>query len=270
MRKALALLALPLLMACGNKDGNSAGPAAPVQLAGENARRLHGVCTSPQTHIRLKELAFDEAAKRRRGEAAALDQAAAGARAAMVEPIAATGEANGGVVVCSGRLLLELPSPDRTEPRRLASQIEFAAQVASDGSGLVFELEGAEGMIGELAMLGGPLPQGGLASAAARPEAPYDGQHRAQHSTGPSFDCTRTRYASEAMICSSRPLSALDREMASLYYDRMARADERTRQLLRRSRDGFLARRDRCQEGGCIASVYEDRIAEIRRIATSG
>jgi uncharacterized protein len=69
------------------------------------------------------------------------------------------------------------------------------------------------------------------------------------------------------MICSSRPLSQLDREMAALYYDQMARADERRRDLLRRTRDAFLVRRDRCGGAGCIASVYEDRIAEIRRIS---
>lgn len=270
MRMAVAFLGLPLLMACGNKDEAALGEAAQVQLAQDHARRLQGVCTAPQTYDRLKELAFDEAAKRRGGEARALDQAAAGARVAMADPVTATGEPSGGVVVCSGQFLLELPAEPAGAPRRLASRIEFAAQAAGDGSGLVFELEGAEEIVGQLALLGGPLPRGSPAAEPPRSDAPYDGQHRAQHSTGPSFDCSRTRYPSEAMICSSRPLSALDRQMASLYYDQMARADERRRQLLRRTRDTFLSRRDRCQEGGCIASVYEDRIAEIRRIAASG
>jgi hypothetical protein len=270
MRKALALLGLPLLAACGSAGEPDSGTNPQVQLAQEDVQRLQGICTAPQTYARLKEIAFDQAAKRRAGEASALDRAAAGARAEMAGPVTASGQPSG-VVVCSGRFLLEVPGEEGPQPLQLAAQIEYAAQAAPDGSGLVFEVEGAEQMVGRLALLGGALPQGSLApSPAPRSDAPYDGEHRALHSTGPSFDCTRTRFPTEAMICSSRPLSALDREMASLYYDRLARADERTRQLLRRSRDGFLARRDRCQEGGCIASVYEDRIAEIRRISTRG
>lgn len=268
MRKALVLLGLPLLVACGSKDDASSEAAAPAGAAGEHARLLHATCTSPQTYARLKELAFDQAADRRGGEASALDQIVPGTRASMVEPIAATGDPKGGVVVCSGRFLLEVPT--EAGKRLLSTPIEFAAQAAGDGSGLVFELEGAEEIVEQLALIGGPVSDGGADGAPRRRDVPYDGEHRARHSEGPSFDCTRARHPSEAMICSSRSLAALDREMASLYYDHMARADEGARQLLRRSRDGFLERRDRCQQAGCIASVYEDRIAEIRRIASDG
>jgi uncharacterized protein len=118
-------------------------------------------------------------------------------------------------------------------------------------------------------MLGGPLPAS-APSVRPKDEGPFDGSHRALHSTGPSFDCGQARLTSEQMICSSRPLAKLDREMAALYYDQMAGADERRRELLRRTRDAFLIRRDRCGEAGCIASVYEDRIAEIRRIGRGG
>jgi uncharacterized protein YecT (DUF1311 family) len=264
MRTPASLLGLLALTACGSAEEEPISPEALQRLEAQE-QRLHAVCSADATYARLKELVFDEAARRRGGAAPAIDEAAAATNLSLLEPVTATGDPNG-VVVCSGRLLLEVADGGGGEPRRLAADVEFAAQAASDGSGLVFELEGADAVVGDLAALGGPLP----ASAPAPPlksDAPLDGAHRALHSTGPSFECTHVRLSSEQMICASRPLSQLDREMAALYYDEMARADERRRQLLRRTRDAFLARRDRCRDAGCIASVYEDRIAEIRRIS---
>lgn len=267
MRTFPTLLGLLALTACGSAEEEPISPEALQRLEAQE-QRLHGICSAEPTYARLKELVFDEATRRRGATTSAIDDAAAATNLSLLEPVTATGDP-GGVVVCSGRMLLETADAAGGEPRRLAADVEFAAQAASDGSGLVFELEGAETVVAALAALGGPVP----ASAAPAPpasDAPFDGVHRAQHSTGPSFDCSLARVPSEQMICASRPLSQLDREMAALYYDQMASADERRRQLLRRSRDAFLLRRDRCGEAGCIASVYEDRIAEIRRISRGG
>ena len=54
--------------------------------------------------------------------------------------------------------------------------------------------------------------------------------------------------------------------MASAYYAAMADVDEPTRRHLRRSRDFFLARRERCSSAECVAAAYNARIAEIRSI----
>jgi uncharacterized protein len=54
--------------------------------------------------------------------------------------------------------------------------------------------------------------------------------------------------------------------MASLYYDLMASADPATRGHLRRSRDAFLGRRERCRTEGCVISTYASRMAELRTI----
>lgn len=267
MRTPASLLGLLALAACGAGEEEPIPPEA-LQRLEVQEQRLHGVCSAPQTYARLRELLFDEAARQRGGDASVIDQAAAAANLGFREPVTATGDPNG-VVVCSGRLLVEIGDPGGSEPRRLSADVEYAAQAASDGSGLVFELEGAEPVVRELAGLGGPVAAP-MPPSQAKSEAPFDGLHRARHSTGPSFDCTQARVPAERMICASRPLSQLDREMASLYYDQMARADERRRDLLRRTRDGFLTRRDRCAQAVCIASVYEDRIAEIRRIARGG
>jgi uncharacterized protein len=69
------------------------------------------------------------------------------------------------------------------------------------------------------------------------------------------------------MVCSNGALASRDRQMAALYYSAMANADVGTRAHLRRSRDAFLARRERCGSEDCILSIYDARIQEIRRIA---
>jgi hypothetical protein len=265
MRRTAALLSLAALFACSEEEAPQPDPQAQAEVAARE-QRLHAVCSAPETYARLREALFDEAARRRAGEAAALDEAAGAAAVSVLEPVTATGDPRG-VVVCSGRLLLELPTEG--EPRRMAADVEYAAQAASDGSGLVFELEGAGALAAQLAGFNGPASPAPSAPPAAS-DAEIDGAHRARHSEGPSFECAQVRVVAERVICTSRLLSRLDREMASLYYDQMASADERKRQLLRRTRDAFLKRRDRCQEAGCIASVYEDRIAEIRRIGARG
>jgi len=68
------------------------------------------------------------------------------------------------------------------------------------------------------------------------------------------------------MVCSSSSLAARDRAMSSLYYSALANADPGQRQALRRTRDRFLAYRERCGSEACIAEAYEGRMMEIRDI----
>ena len=68
------------------------------------------------------------------------------------------------------------------------------------------------------------------------------------------------------MVCSSDRLAAKDRAMSSLFYSALADGDPRTRAELRRTRDRFLAYRDRCGNEGCIADAYDGRMREIRDI----
>ncbi len=68
------------------------------------------------------------------------------------------------------------------------------------------------------------------------------------------------------MVCSSPGLAALDRQMSSLFYSALADADPGTRAVLRRSRDRFLAFRERCGSEACVAQAYRDRMDEIRDI----
>jgi uncharacterized protein len=68
------------------------------------------------------------------------------------------------------------------------------------------------------------------------------------------------------MVCGSNSLAARDRAMSSLFYSALADADPRTRAALRRTRDRFLAYRDRCGSEACVAEAYQGRMQEIRDI----
>ena len=83
----------------------------------------------------------------------------------------------------------------------------------------------------------------------------------------PSFNCRFAKSPSEQMVCSDGRLAALDRQMASHYFAALSNGDQWTRTTLRRSRDRFLADRERCSSADCIAGAYEARIEEIRDIA---
>lgn len=276
MRSCTAPLVVALLI--GGCDGSDPPRSETEQAntASADRERLNRACASPRTYDRLKELAFDEAARIRGDEARALDEVAAQAVVTMVEPIATTANPRTNVAVCTGRFVLDLPPGAENVfdgQRRLSAEIEYAAQVAEDGSGLVFDMDGAEPIILRLATIGG-LPArrrheeaDGVGTQRAIADHPSDGAQRAHRASGPSFDCAYARTRSERLVCASGQLAELDRNMAALYYARMADGDVRTRRRLRETRDAFLRRREQCASEGCVRVVYEDRVGEIREIA---
>ena len=85
-------------------------------------------------------------------------------------------------------------------------------------------------------------------------------------SSNPSFNCRYARSRSEIMVCESSRLAAKDRAMSSVFYSALNDADPRQRRELRRTRDRFLAYRDRCANEACVAEAYDGRIEEIRDI----
>ncbi|MGZ8283798.1 MAG: hypothetical protein ACXWUN_12730 [Allosphingosinicella sp.] len=56
--------------------------------------------------------------------------------------------------------------------------------------------------------------------------------------------------------------------MSSQFYSALADSDAGTRRELRRSRDRFLAYRERCGSEACVAQAYRDRMDEIRDISS--
>lgn len=297
----LSLLATMALLTIGACDWmqKKDGPAekSEKQVAEERRERIRKACASEATYIRLKELVFDEAARIRNSDPRNLDPLAAGSVVRMEKPLVKSRDEDLNVTVCTGTFFLELPPGAENVfdgKRRLSAEVEYAAQAAADGSGMVYQMDGAEPIIYRLAAFGvsdRPMPKivalappGPSPSRASEPAtdeavpAPAEVPYRVKANpapapapaTGgarPSFNCRYARTATEKKVCASPALAAKDRAMASLYYDLMASADPSVRRHLRRSRDAFLARRERCGSEECVAAAYDARSAEIRRIA---
>lgn len=265
-----------------------------AELAAAQRERIRKACASDGTYARLKELVFDEAARIRKSDPRTLDPLAAAAVVRMEDPVVKSRDDTLNVTVCTGHFVLELPPGTENAfdgERRLGADVEYAAQAALDGSGLVYQMDGAEPIIYRLATVGltgrplpkivAPPPMATVEPAApfppvppAEPTPPISEMRGAEAATPPtrvsarpSFNCRYARTSTERMICASPRLAARDREMASLWYALMARADPATRSHLRRSRDAFLERRERCGSENCVGAAYASRMAELRRIA---
>ena len=307
LRKAVWLIAAgaTLLGGCDwmkKKDPPQAQSKA--ELAAAQRERIRKACASDGTYARLKELVFDEAARIRKSDPRNLDPLAAAAVVRMEDPVVKSRDDALNVTVCTGHFVLELPPGAENAfdgERRLTADVEYAAQAALDGSGLVYQMDGAEPIIYRLATVGltgqplpkivaapqpsappGAPPQVAIVEPAepirplppSEPPAPVPERRGAEAPppptrvrARPSFNCRYARTSTEKMVCGSPRLAARDREMASLWYALMAGADPATRGHLRRSRDSFLERRERCGSESCVGAAYASRMAELRRIA---
>lgn len=319
--RALAPFFVAVLLtapAC-NKMETSAAKEAKAEREESREKRIRQACASQNSYERLKALAFEKAEEVRTGPSPLLDRLATATVVRMEDPVVKSRDEALNVTVCKGRMVFDLP-PGAEDAfngeRRLTAEVEFAAQAAADGSGMVYQLDGAEPIIYRLAaidMKGAPPvqtaeaapqtpplppsppvqtaqraapPQVAPAPAPApRPAPPPRAERRTPRPAPPpmtddrepvrpalarpSFNCRYARTRTERMVCSDERLAARDRAMASLYYSAVANADPETRDILRGTRDRFLARRERCGSAGCVAATYEDRIDEIDRIMGS-
>ncbi|MGF1550135.1 MAG: lysozyme inhibitor LprI family protein [Sphingomonadaceae bacterium] len=299
MRLAIGMAASLMLAACGWLEPRSER-AEEAEAETELAERIEKACASQATYERLKEYVFDKAARLRNSDPRKLDPLAAHSVVRMEKPLVKSRDEELNITVCTGRFVLHLPPgiEDAFDGTRLIdAEVEYAAQAAADGSGLVYQMDGAEPIIYRLATLGlpeRPMPrlvavedergkpsraepapapssaepaEARTAKAPPPPEPPAPEPAPPRASADPSFNCRHAGTRSEKMVCASERLAAADRRMASAYYAEMARADPATKSELRRTRDRFLARRERCASEACVARVYEERTAEIGRIA---
>jgi len=307
-------VALAALLVAGCSGGKEPLDNAQANGAGTATASADRACASQETYDRLKQLAFDEAARIRGDDAAELDRIADAAVVRMENPVVRERDEELNVTTCAGRFVLELPPGSENAfdgQRRVTADVQYAAQTAADGSGLVYQLENAEPIIYRLATIGGvanaqkqpvtipspSAPPGGprqmvmptqvaeaapprAAAPAPAPQArprqapeprastpPPEPQRPATASARPSFNCRHARSRSERLVCGSGALAALDRRMSSMFYSALANAPPGTRAALRRSRDRFLAFRERCGSEACIAQAYRDRMDEIQDIA---
>ncbi|WP_375427031.1 hypothetical protein [uncultured Sphingomonas sp.] len=152
------LLAVMLLAGCGSTEPKIPGAAERAAKAEQaKARRLKRACGSAETYDRLKEVAFEQAARVRKAGSPSLDRLAARSVVRMERPVVKSRDEALNVTVCRGRLVLELPpgAEDAFDgDRRLEADVEYAAQEAVDGSGLVYQMDGAEPIVYRLAAVG--------------------------------------------------------------------------------------------------------------------
>lgn len=311
MRVAIGVGALALVLS--NCDWmERADPAIRVDAAKARLEQVRRACASRLTYARLKEYVFDEAARIRNSDPGGLDPLAAHSIVRMDDPVVKSRDDDLNITVCTGRFVLNLPPGIQdafNDQPVIAANVEYAAQAAADGSGLVYSMNGAEPIIYRIATLGLPTrPRPHIAAAPiaaerekeaakielaeARPErlpatpppvhrkamaaateqrmaarAEQKPVRQAKATASPSFKCRHAKTSSEKMVCGSGSLAAADHRMSAVYYSEMASAQAGAKRALRRTRDKFLARRERCSTESCVAQVYEERVAEIRRIA---
>lgn len=308
MRQVISLGFLALAIAgCDRAGSTDRAPKAKTTKAG--LEQMRSECASQLTYARLKEYVFDEAARIRNSDPRRLDRLAAYSVVRMDDPVVKSRDDQLNVTVCTGQFVLNLPPgiQDAFDGQPvIQADVEYAAQAAADGSGLVYSMTGAEPIIYRLATLGlsalpGP-PITPAAVAEVEKEAPeivaaeprpklqpaVPAVTNARKATAkapevaaarvpeplpsskvggsPSFKCRHAKTPSEKMVCGSGSLAAADRRMSAVYYGEMAGASSQAKRTLRQTRDTFLARRERCSSESCVARVYAERVAEIRRI----
>jgi hypothetical protein len=291
------------------RDKEPAGPRSKEQVGQNQEDAFETACASSATYDRLKQVVFDEAVRIRNADPANLDTLATNSVVRMENPVVKSRDEKLNVTVCTGRFVLELPPGAERGfggQRRLAADVEYAAQGAVDGSGLVYQLNGAEPIIYRLAAFDlqrqrqapGAAPQPRLADAspapapapptdrdeepAPRPQPEREPTPRPEPAVRsapppravgvvtmtarPSFNCGAARTRSERMVCGNPSLAASDRAMSSLYFSSLASADSQQKAALRRTRNRFLAYRERCGSEACVAEAYQGRMMEIRDI----
>jgi hypothetical protein len=247
-------------------------------------------CASQATYDLIKRELFRRAAQLRGSDQAAYDRLAGYAVVRMENPVMESEDGSTGAVNCSGSLSLDLPPGVSVVGgrRTLTSDVDYTEQAAADGTGPVVLLRNADAIITPLATLARtgpnppatpplqpipiPAPAPGTSGEPARPaplppstQPPSAPQGQAAPAR-PSFDCGHARTGGEVAVCGDAGLAALDRNMAAQYSRALAVASPEQQALLRRTRDRFLAYRDRCPNSRCIGDAYVGRMREIRDI----
>lgn len=91
----------------------------------------------------------------------------------------------------------------------------------------------------------------------------------ARAADGPAFDCHKVADGSiAALICASPPLSALDRQLATVYAAATRKAANEHPPTLKAEQRGWIKGRDECWKSddktGCVREAYRQRIAELQ------
>jgi hypothetical protein len=256
-----------------------------IALNQAEARNPEKLCASKATYDLIKRDLFRRAAQLRGSDQAAYDKISASASLRMENPVMESEDSSTGAVHCSGSLSIDLPPGIAAVGgrRTLSANVDYTIQPAADGSGNVVLLRNADTVIAPLATLArasAPAAEPaapedmGDSDAVEQPGIDVDQSESANQPVGPktsypgrpSFDCDNAATKGEIAVCSDSGLSALDVNMANQYRRALSSASPEEQALLRRTRDRFLAYRDRCPNRSCIGDAYVGRMREIRDI----
>lgn len=267
----LPALALVLFVAAcsGSQDTSAPAPERKERRAEKIAEQAREACASRATYGQLKSLAFREALRVRRSKSKLLERIYSQAVVRMEEPLVKRRDEKLGVTVCTGRFIIELP-PAHVDAfdgdRRLVADIEYAAQPAADGSGLVYQMRGAEPIIYRLAAVALHEPPPPVVITKEVPAPPTPSGLAASGRDVPA-GCRNAGSPQAQMICADRGLQRRQQRMAEAYARAMARSGPRVRGALEASGRRFSSFLSRCSDEACVEEALEDRLEEIRDIA---
>jgi uncharacterized protein YecT (DUF1311 family) len=277
MRKfSLTLAAVAVLFAAGG-----CGKKRPADALDENAIVTNAVepevvptdklCASSSIYEKIKLELFREAGEIRARDQTTFGKIAAYSALRVDEPVLRANDETSHSITCTAHLALDLPPGLAVAGGRRSLGATLGYTVQSAGDGNVVTLSGADVITVPLATLAKVAPPPASAPIAPLPSDPLapipDTVAPGAPIAQPSFDCARARSRSEQAICASTGLAAIDRAMATYYGRVLASADDGTAAELRRTRDRFIAYRERCTTDACIADAYRGRMREIGDIA---
>ncbi len=240
------------------------------------------LCASKATYDLIKRDLFRRAAEVRGSDQPAFDQISGYATLRMENPVMEGQDGSTGEVNCSGRASVDLPPGVAIVGgrRTLTADVDYTVRRAADDSGTVVMLRNADAIVTPLATLARVSEPQAAPEATTEQPATGDEQENIAASESankevgpqtsypgrPSFDCSNAQSKGEIAVCSDSGLAALDVNMATAYRRAIGSASPEQKALLQRTRDRFLAYRDRCPNRSCIGDAYVGRMKEIRDI----
>lgn len=249
------------------------------------------VCSSAGASALIKRELFRRAAYLRRGDREQFDRLAGASLLKLQAAASEKTNPDAKMVSCTASIALELPQGVTVKggQRGLSDTIGYSVHRGDGKNRATLRLADAGQLVGLLATLTRtpmnfpevvelaaapiqkpmstpPTPErlvsARTTSAAAQPVKPQP----TIALKPPSFSCNFVRSWAALSVCNSATLAGLDRELASLWGDSMARADAAERLQLLRSEGRFLATRDQCSSAVCVHNAYTAQIREIHSV----
>lgn len=171
---------------------------------------------------------------------------------------------------CSGRLVFSVPENERkffNGNAEIKGDITYSVQPSADKSGDIVNAQGVNFLIKDIVSANGRAvgmqtaeivdAQNAAEEAKAAELAKIGGPQLTQ-TYNPSFDCGQKLNNTERMICQSEYLSSSDRELSSLFKEKISYYSGAQKQKLLAMQRANLVRRAQCADTSCVEAWYEN------------